>query len=312
MMPNFSTLRFLLAATIAGVICVAATAPVRSSDHDDTPQLKNILRHDARITDLFVFRRGDALVLALCTNPAIPPSVTTYRFPPDLTLRIFLDQRSAVHYDDDANNARFGGTIARPAEVAADVVFEITFDNRGNPRLRTDGLPPGFDQKVRLFVGLRDDPFIRTPRRGLNVAAVVIEVPIAVALRHQPALLVWATSSVLDMGGPIGDLGGRSLRSQFAPNLALNDMPPAQHFLTLGVMPDVVIYNVLLDRQGGVRYPNGRDLDDDVIAKTPDIPAASLGPNGLLMGEPNDRATTNDVPFLDEFPYLAPPHPPAP
>src|SRR5262249_40222725 len=161
------------------------------------------------------------------------------------------------------------------------------------------------DRKVRFYAGLRDDPFIRTPRRGLNVAAIVIEVPIAVALRHQPTLLVWASSSVPDIGGPTRGPGGRSLPPQVAPYPALNYVPPAQQFLTLGAMPDVVIYNVLLDRHLGLRYPNGRGLDDDVIAKTPDIPAESLGPNGLLMGEPNNRATTNDVPFLDEFPYLA-------
>src|SRR5262245_48592727 len=117
MMLKTSTRLVPLGATIASLIFGAAAAVVRGSDHDDTPRLKAMPRHDARITDLFVFRRNDRLVLALCTNPAIPPSVTTYRFPPDLTLRIFLDQRSFVGYDDDANNARFGGTIARPAQV---------------------------------------------------------------------------------------------------------------------------------------------------------------------------------------------------
>ena len=32
--------------------------------------------------------------------------------------------------------------------------------------------------KLDLFTGLRDDPFIRRPREGRNVAAVVIELPL--------------------------------------------------------------------------------------------------------------------------------------
>jgi hypothetical protein len=45
------------------------------SDHDDTPQLKIIRRHDARITDLCAFRWGDKLVQKLrsCLHYLPPP-----------------------------------------------------------------------------------------------------------------------------------------------------------------------------------------------------------------------------------------------
>lgn len=285
----------------------AATEPVRASDHDDTPLLKQLGRHDARITDLYAFRRGERFVLVLCTNPAIPPSVKEYRFPPDLTLRIFLDNHSRVSYDDPVAYARFGGTVEQPAQISPDITLEVQFDPNGDPLLKFDGLPEGQQHHVRLFAGLRDDPFIRTPRIGRNVAAVVIELPLDAVLRSGPTVLVWATSHVPDVAAPMADHGGRSLRSQFLPNMQLNTMSPADQATIMGVVPDVVIYNFLFDLLRDATFPNGRELTDDVIALVPDVPAPGLQP-----GEPPNRSTTNDVTFLESFPYLAPPHPPAP
>lgn len=296
----------LLHPALLCALCVAAV-PAWASDHDDTPLLKQLGRHDARITDLFAFRRGERFVLIVCTNPAIPASVKEYRFPPDLTLRIFLDNHTPVSYDDPVDYARFGGTVLRPAQIRPDVKLEVTFDGDGNPHLAIDGLPAGQQQHVRLFAGLRDDPFIRTPRAGRNVAAIVIEIPLDAVLRSGPTVLVWATSHVPDVSLPMADHGGRSLRSQFLPNMDLNTMSPADQATIMGVAPDVVIYSFLLDLLHDATYPNGRDLTDDVVALVTDMPAPGLQPP-----EPPNRATTNDVPFLDSFPYLAPPHPPVP
>lgn len=299
--------RTLLAAVVLSSPGVA-DVPAQASDHDDTPLLKQLGRHDAQVTDLYVFRRGERLVLIVCTDPAVPPSLTDYQYPPDLRLRIFLDNRSRVSYDDPVANARFGGTVLHPDRIRPDVTFEVTFDQNGGPVLQVEGLPPGQRKQVRFFAGLRDDPFIRTPRAGRNVAAIVIEVPLDAVLRDGPTVLVWANSLVPDVQAPMADHGGRSLRSQFLPNMAMNTMSPAQQATIMGVVPDVVIYSVLRDLLFDATFPNGRELTDDVVALVSDIPL----PGGVLPGEPPDRATTNDVPFLDTFPYLAPPHPPAP
>jgi hypothetical protein len=271
-----------------------AAVPALASDHDDTPLLKAVGRHDGRITDLYAFTRGDRLVLILCTNPAIPADVTQYVFPSDLTLRIAIDNHSEVRYDDPTAVATYGGTVVRPDKISEDVLFEVTFE-RGTPRLATHGLPGSTHSEIRFFTGLRDDPFIRGPRIGKNVAAVVIDLPLDAVLGSTPSLLVWASSKVPEIHGPMADLGGRALRSQFAENLALNDLPPRLHQSQLGVPPDVIIY----DTSRAALFPNGRELFDDVVDMVGD-------PRILTTDAP--FPSTNDVPFLSDFPYLPEPH----
>lgn len=269
--------------------------PTFASDHDDTPQLKNIGRHDARITDLYAFRRGLNLVLVLCTNPTIPTGVTEYLFPSDLTLRIFIDINSRVRFYNHHDLLEFGGTIMSPKKIREDIVFEITFDEDGSPLLRVEGLSRRVKKDIKFFAGLRDDPFIRGPRIGKNVAAIVIELPLSFVLEEHPTLLIWATSHVPEISGPMADLAGRALRSQFAENLAMNTMPPREQAVVMTVQPDVIIY----DTTRHAAFPNGRKLTDDVVD---------------LVGDPRVLSTDtpfpskNDVPFLPWFPYLAPPH----
>jgi hypothetical protein len=278
------------------IATLVIAAPAVGSDHDDTPLLKAIPRHEARITDLHVFTVGDRLVLSLTTDPTIPPSVTSYAFPEDLHLWINVDTDSAVTFDDADDLAQFGGTIVRPERIRPEIVFHVSFEN-GAARLRVKGLSRAGRESVSFFSGLRDDPFIRGPRIGRNSAAVVIEVPLAHVLEDQSTLLVWARSRVPDVRGPIADLGARSLRSQLAPNLALNEFEPRQHVRKLGMTPDVVIF----DTARPAAFPNGRALIDDVVDLVGD--AGVLATDGSLP-------SANDVPFLDVFPYLAEPHQP--
>jgi hypothetical protein len=293
------------------LMVAALSAPWRGnvalgSDHDDTPQLKSLGRHDARITDFYAYRSNDRFVMVLCTNPTIPPEVTSYRFPSDLVLRFNIDNHSPVVYRDETTYLQFGGEVKRPERIAPDVLFEVRFDAAGRPVLQTQGLPRWARHQVRVFAGLRDDPFIRTPRAGRNVAAVVIDMPLFAALSWRPTLLAWGSSEVAGVTGPIADHAGRPLRSQFTPNMSMNDMTPSDHMMVMGMVPDVLIYNLLFDLFFDETYPNGRALADDIVMMVPDIPVNG----GVLPGEPDNRATTNDVPFLPSFPYLAAPPPP--
>jgi hypothetical protein len=289
--------RLFVAVLVAfGLALVAALvpAPAHASDHDDTPLLKDNGRHDARVTDLYAFVRGDRLVLIVTTNPAIPAEVTQYLFPDDLQLSIYLDRNSKVDFDDAAANATYGGKVRTPDKIREDVVFDVSFKD-GKPYLEIEGLGRKAQRSVRMFTGLRDDPFIRGPRIGRNVAAVVIDVPLDVVLRGTRPLLVWAGTSVPEVDGPIADLGARALRSQLAENLALNDVHPSLHLSQLGLAPDVVI----LDPSRPIAFPNGRELIDDVVDLVGD-------PRLLTTDAPFPSA--NDAPFLAEFPFLAPPH----
>ncbi len=277
------------------LICVVAPG-VRASDHGDTSVLKGLQRNDARLTDLHAFTRGQSLVLALSFDPTAPLG-TSYLFPEDLTLRIFIDNHSQVLAD---GLLPFGGTVLEPGELGADVTFVVTFP-KGKPKLTLAGsrIKP---KQLQFFAGLRDDPFIRTPRHGKNVAAVVIELPLRNVAKQQSTLLIWATSEVGELVGSQVDHVGRALRSQFPVTAAqtqevfdnaLNVLHPADHTLLLDTEPDVIIF----DTSKPADFPNGHELGDDVIRE--------LGMD--LPGEdPSNQA--NDVPFLSSFPYLASPH----
>lgn len=296
------TYRRTLCLAFAAFLAVLCTAPdaARASDHADTPLLVSTGRHDARISDLFAFRRGSRLVLILNTNPAIPASVTTYAWPSDLKLRIAIDNHSEVTFDNAKANEAFGGSIVNPRGIREDITFNIDFPN-GTPRLKVKGLKTGLKQ-IRFFSGLRDDPFIRGPQIGKNIASIVIELPLNAVLGDSSTILLWGTSRIGDVSGPAVEHVGRSLRSQLNEFLALNNFHPRLHRLNLGMSPDVMIYNTAARAE----IPNGRELTDDVIDFVASIDPGPGAQDVLRTDAPFPSA--NDKAFLSTFPYLAEPH----
>ena len=280
---------------LAGLGLGLLAGSARAADHGDVPSAGEVIRSEANITDLHVFTkrrwRETNLVVALSLDQSIPPDTASYQFASDLTVKIHVDLDSRVSFDDPEANRIYGGTIVRPKEIDADRVFTITFGPDGTPNL--DDGRGRCERKARLWAGLRDDPFIRGPRQGRNVAALVLELPLDEVLWHKSTILVWATASVPNVSGPLMDSAGRSFRSMFPEFAILNQLSPAEqaHF---GFVPDVVIFKT--DRPAA--FPNGRALEDDVLD---------------LVGDPRPLAndapfpSTNDVPFLRRFPYLAPP-----
>lgn len=267
-----------------------------ASDHSDAPQAHGVTRQDANLTDLYAFVVGPNLVLALATNPAIPPTAASYVFPSDVTFEIHIDVDSPVGPSDPCD---YGGTVLEPDAIRPDLSFRIRFDEGGAVNLQriVRGAVAGDPAIAGFFAGLRDDPFIRTPRKGRNVAAIVLEVPLE-SLAPQPGpLLIWATSRVEEFGGPFQDLAGRALRSMFPEQQIMDSLPPRKHERFAGLRPDVMIY----DLSRPAAFPNGRALADDVVDLVCDSRVADAdGP---------DFPTANDLPFLASFPYLAPPHP---
>ena len=263
----------------------------QAADHGDTPLLKSVGRHDARVTDLHAFTRGGSLVLAVGLDPTVPPGVTEYDFAPDLTVEILIDNDSEVMFDDPGDLADFGGTIVKPGKIKEDIRFRLRFDG-GSPSLKIIGLSQEAQDAVVMFAGPRDDPFIRTPRIGKTVAAIVLEMPLSDVLNGQATLLIWATSKVEDISGRFQDLAGRALRNQFPALDVLNTLHPKGHLKFAGVPPDVVIY----DTSVAASFPNGRELADDVVDLL-----------GLSLPGEDPETSENDVAFLSVFPYLAPP-----
>ena len=178
------------------VPCFLAAPLALPSDHGDTPLLVSIARPDARITDLHVFTRGDQLVLSLCVNPAVPPGATDYVWSSDVTFDINIDNSSNVSFDDPTDLATYGGTVLDPEHIRSRIVIRITADEDGVAHATVMGpLKPILQRRMTFFAGLRDDPFIRGPRIGRNVAAIVLQMPLDMVLGSSDTMLVWATCS---------------------------------------------------------------------------------------------------------------------
>lgn len=275
----------------------------QASDHGDTHLLQEIGRHDARLTDLYAFVRNGNLVIALCSNPAISTSDVTASFSDDVTFRIHIDNDSKVHFKNHPNNVEFGGTVQSPTKIEEDITFTITFKNN-NPILSVEGLSNIFPIP-KLFAGLRDDPFIRIPRNGRNVAAIVLEFPLDL-VSDQDTLLLWATSNIHNILGGRQEHVGRALRSQFIEKM--NTLPPKEHVSKLGVKAaDVMICDPLKASE----FPNCRGLTDDVVQYL--VCKGFIDPIKHNFPVPGDLCCKGELPndkaFLKGFPYLAEPHP---
>ncbi len=277
---------------------------VIASDHADTAFLKEISRHDARLTDFYAFIKQKNLVLVLAIDPTIKAGTSDYIFPTDVVYRMFIDSNSKVSYYDEQANITYGGTVKYPKKIKEDIIFEVTFDANNTPTLNIKGLKKKAVEKIKLFSGLRDDPFIVSIRIGKNIAAIVLEMPLDLItddnyymehdIKVRDTLLLWTTSSVSAINGEEQEFIGRAFRSTFPENDAMNTLHPRLHYSELSVAPDVIFLNL----KQPIGYPNGRLLTDDVVDLIAD-------PRILAIDIPSP--TENDVPFLAKFPYLAPP-----
>ena len=238
--------------------------------------------------------------------------------------------------------ARYGGRIAAPTTISDDVTLEIGLKNDASLReFHTTGLDGGKEfvrddkadpNKVTVWTGVRDDPFIFPAFFQTNIVSMVISIPVSVLPKDKTDWLVWATSH---SGSRQIDHVGRSLRTQNPRFEMLNTLPPNQHAKAIAEehenpsllrdlalrfnfqsmfayrawdqVPDVMVFTTKYP----VGFPNGRLLTDDVAALL-----AQHGDTLLLElshhvgGWP--RRTTNDKEFLKTYPYLAEPWPDRP
>lgn len=99
---------------------------------------------------------------------------------------------------------------------------------------------------VKTFSGLRDDPFIRVPQQGKNIAAMAVELPQSLFTHgRQKVLLSWGASAFNAITGPVSDVAGRSFATMFTPEQntvvdsagvthpTLNVLHPSQHIAAL-------------------------------------------------------------------------------
>lgn len=286
----YATRIFFIAAAIVVTIPLQS---VFASDHADTPMLKELGRYDAMIGDFYVFTNDEQLVLIMTIAAALDEDPLSFRFPSDVNYRFHIDRGAVVHFeqrDQGLPKPIFG----RPEDIAPDVTFAIRFADDGRSSfLHIKGLAQGKENRLSVYSGVRDDPFIRSVVIGKNVAAIAVSLPLSEVIdEDSPAtILAWATTDVDGIKGNQDELMGHPYYSQLEQYHALNTTPPARHLADYGFQPDVLVF----DTSKPAAYPNGRALVDDVV----DI----LGRTGSPP-----FPSKNDVPFLEEFPFIAPPH----
>lgn len=329
--------RSLPAALAAALLLTMWAGGAAASDHAD-PAFDAGLRTQAGLTGLFFFPDGDDMILVLGVSPGLrtpPPfAIEPYEF------QVHIDHHSEVRFDDPEERARYGGTVVDPGGLSPDVTFRVRFDDQGNLADHgIRGLPD--PRQVRLWAGLRDDPFIFPRFFKANVIAAVFAIPRSQLPAGRQDFVLWGTT--LKDGEQV-DHVGRSNRSQNARADFLNTLPVAEQaqalhdtgherdefaaFLNRGNpfggspyqlyhlvfqlrrydlgQPDVMIYTSRFPPG----FPNGRRLPDDVVLLTCEVGDCVLMELAYTEGQDWPRQTTNDKPFLAGFPYLADPWPP--
>ena len=252
-----------------------------------------------------------------------------------------MDLTTPVTFTSDEDRKRYGGTVVVPEQIHDDVTITV--------RLNDDTTLKGITYKglkntdnIQVFTGVRDDPFIFPRFFKVNVISMVMRIPKNAFPDGQHDFILWGTTS---KDGKMLDLVGRSVRSQLPRFPILNSAPPKDHVKLLmkekkfwddlcnflngnkewwsqaiaGLLeftfqirkydlhPDVMIFTTRFPPG----YPNGRQLTDDVNAITCTTGDCLLQELSFIEGD-WPRATVNDKPFLDHWPYLAEPWPDRP
>ena len=319
------------AALLLGALLVPWTGG-RASDHADPIDLRE---PDSNLTGLFCFPDGDQLIVILNVRRALTTS-GPYDLAP-FVFSVHFDLASELRFDDPADLARYGGTVVNPEGIRSSARIELRLDeNAGLSSREVTGLSD--PDSIRIWTGVRDDPFIFPRFFETNVISSVIRIPMTSFPEGQQDFLIWGTTTRAE-DGTLMDHVGRSNRTQLARFDFLNTLPPERHVAAIrarlhrtdhvqsllkgfsqlapiaglyqyvlqlrryDVAPDVMLYTTRFEPG----FPNGRRLTDDVAALTCAIGDCILQELSYIEGTDFPRRTTNDKPFLDEFPYLAPP-----
>ena len=289
-------------------------------------------------------KEANRLVIVFCVRRSLtasPPFEGLDQF----TYKIHADLHSANETSfqkDDPNLARYGGTIKAPENIDPDFTITIRLDNNTkfvekdvSIKEGTEWKRPKMADNIQWYSGVRDDPFIFPMFFGTNVIAMAISIPFDCFPGGQQDFLFWATSH--NRSTQI-DHVGRSQRTQLPRFDVLNTLPPKEHVSALhkqdqdpglktdflrtrirpvfnlrpyDFQPDVMVYT----RRFDARFPNGRQLEDDVADLTCKQGDCQLFELSFALKDPKPYAATggrpnkNDKEFSDTFPYLADPWP---
>ena len=315
------------------VACLMATFAAdriaRASDHADPIIVRFLGRPESNLTGLFAFEAKDKLVVALCARPGLADTLVDLK---PLTFNIHIDTDSRISFhkkqlDDEGRTYRYGGWIHEPDNISEDLSIQFRFDSfRKNPfekvrfgdaisitpKLKTSfddnrKKKQAFEQQLRTWVGLRDDPFILHGFSTTNVVAMVVEIPFEF-LGDNREILIWGTAE--KYGKPI-DHVGRTLRTMLPRFDFLNTLHPKDHVKAIrerheapGVAQDLMRY--FAGPFFGIRH---YDFEPDVVVFSQARWHAHAAdrkkkPNEIdindydMVAFPNGRRLTDDVALL--------------
>jgi hypothetical protein len=263
--------KLIAAGALACSLLVSGTAPVLSSDHQDTVYLNG--RPGADITDVFLFPAADPkkVVLAMDVHPLIPTGESgDVAFDPGVLYQFHIandPMRSESHLiqfkaSGEGADQTIGVYMASPGMAPGTTA---TLGRKiGTATLNQRAMLPG---RVQVFAGAREEPFsfdlsqflkidpdrdvkkqpvppppsascFRTPGKdfftGFNVLSLVVEVPrnmFADAKGQLGVVHVWATTSI--------ERGGRWTQIERLGRPAIKEAFESfkQHQLTNAVTP---------------------------------------------------------------------------
>jgi hypothetical protein len=333
-LPVKSRVAWGLPGVIAAAVLFALTSSfLRASDHADPMALRE---PESNITGLFFFPKGDQMILILNIRRALidpkPYNLAPFEY------AVHMDLTSPLSFEDPADRGHYGGTIVVPERLHPDASIRVKLnDDTTLKNVSFTGLKD--TDRIRVFSGVRDDPFIFPRFFRRNVISMVFGIPMSAFPQGQRDFILWGTTY---KDGRQIDHVGRSNRTQQARFDALNTLPPHEHVKKImelarkwdgvyrffngfdewwsksiagllqyliqirkyDMQPDVMIYT---DRFPP-GFPNGRQLPDDVAALTCQAGDCILQELSFVEGG-WPRQTVNDKPFSDDWPYLAEPWP---
>ena len=355
-----------MAAVGAALIGFAIIAPrVEGADHKDGARATAEVKAD--INDVYAFRspeNANNVVFAMTVNPLTPPSQNgSATLDPSVSYNLHIDQTGDLVPDITATFRFVGDTFTVSGLGATPVSGQVT------PLSATTAIAPVVNTAgpIRIFVGLRDDPFIMdlvgikaflanpvTPVTGVrpagqtpvdafggtNVSMILVELPVATVTggTSSTAGTVRAWASTSRAGVQIDRMAIPGINVLVIPEAqkdAFNSATPATSIAQFGatftaqitaVRASVV--NALPAENGGplgnltpaqvtaalaadavtidfskpLAFPNGRQLQDDVVNAALGVVLNRGGAAGI-----SDAVDSLDRPVTATFPYAAAP-----
>ena len=342
-MTRFGTTRRWTTLLAVAVLTAMAAGPAAlwAADHLDAPNL-SAPGDDPQldITDVYLFETADGVAIVVGVNPAAGVIGST-TFATDVSYEINVDRDAALGNEEAKRDSVYRIDFGAPDSNGDQFRVRQTPAKGGGAVIATGvtGETTQLEGGGQVTAGLFDDPFFFDLNgflasdlttgdlqfdgtdffAGLNITAIVLEVPASEVTGSDTSGGVWATTN--RSGEQVDRKGRPAINTVFIPSSqknAFNEDKPRQDerrysdevsgtldaivgTSPLGddVLTDVLLPDILtIDTSTATAYPNGRALADDVIDTSLFL---ITGFDGI-----GDGVDANDASFRSTFPYLAP------